>query len=159
MTLTPSELEILVGISRRVFHHCWRHALPLRGSCPVPTSLQACCAHFVRSIVVCGMSLLTSMTDVQASGTTCSGSDWSCLTVNTNAAAFFSDGQRGPSFKSAEAASTPIDMDGVEQVCVGFGCSVWKLGKRLLGQWLLSATLAVLVGLQTAALVLHCDEC
>ena len=31
-TLAPSEMEILVGVPRRVFHHCWRHTLPLRGS-------------------------------------------------------------------------------------------------------------------------------
>ena len=92
MTLTPSELEILVGVPKRVFHHCWRHSLPLRGTFPVPNSLQTCCVYFVRFLVVCGGSLLTLMTDVQASSTTCSASDWSCLTLHTNAAVFLSDG-------------------------------------------------------------------
>ena len=32
-TFAPSEMEILVGDPRREFPHCWRHTLPLRGSC------------------------------------------------------------------------------------------------------------------------------
>ena len=34
-TLGPSEMEILVGVPRRVSTHRWRHTLPLRGSLPV----------------------------------------------------------------------------------------------------------------------------
>ena len=63
-------------------------------------------------LFVCGASLPTSMTAVQASGTRCSGPDWLCLTVNS---------------------VNPIDIDGVEPVCVGFGCSVGTIGLDVAG--------------------------
>ena len=72
------------------------------------------------------------MTDVQASGTTCSGSDWSCLTVNTNAAVF-SPTDNEALIQVSRSSVNPIDMDGVEPVCVGFGCSVWNIGQEVAG--------------------------
>ena len=113
------------------------YTLTLRGRIPVPTSLQPCCAYFVRPLVVCGASLLTSMTDVHASGTT-------CLTVNTNAAVFLRQTTR-PSYKSAEEASTGSTWTEWNWSAWALGFQFGTLGKRLLGQWLLSATPAVLV--------------
>ena len=76
-------------------------------------------------LVVCGASLPTSMTAVQASGTPCSGPDWSCLTVNTNVPSPMDN--EALIQVSSSSSVNPIDMDGVEPVCVGD--QVWGVGK------------------------------
>ena len=67
-------------------------------------------------LVVCGASLPTSMTAVQASGTPCSGPDWSCLTVNTNAAVP-SPMDNEALIQVSSSCVNPIDMDDGTGLC------------------------------------------
>ena len=84
------------------------------------------------TLVVFGASLPTSMIVVQASGTPCSGPNWSRLTVNTNVAVP-SPMDNEALIQVSSSSVNPIDMDGVEPVCVVFGCPVGSIGQDVGG--------------------------
>jgi len=89
-------------------------------------------ALFAPLVVVNGVTVPATMNAVQASGTPCSGPDWSCLTMNPNAPVP-TPGSDEALIHVSSSSVNPVDLDRVEPFCVNFECASGTIGQDIAG--------------------------
>ena len=79
-----------------------------------------------------GQDVQLSMAAVQASGSPSSQPDWSCITFNEKVSVP-KPGSGQALVRVLGSSVNPVNVDLVEPICEGFGCSVGTIGTDMAG--------------------------